>query len=227
MLSRPSVGEGSERTLSTSEITTEDIQPVDGDQLDAWLADPGTVPGEATVYICIDGKRRRKYEDVKARIAERAQAAEDAATAAADTKVTAFISAVADDRLATKTPKPAEAVPARDHEQDLLEQLIREMKTKTVPFVIRSVGSPRWNELQAAHPPRKEADTGRLNHRDAPAGFNVATFYVALVRESIASPPMTDARYASLLQKLTDAQFTRLAQAAADVNSVEADDLPF
>lgn len=213
--------------MTTTEITTEDIQPVDGEQLDAWLADPETVPSEDTVYICIDGKRRRKYEEVKARIAERAQAAADAAAAAAGAQATAAAGAVPDVRLGTRTPKPATGETVRDPEQDLLEQLVREMKAKTVPFLIRSVGSPRWNELQAAHPPRKEADTGRLDPRDARSGFNVATFYVALVRESIASPPMTDARYASLLAKLTDAQFTRLAQAAADVNSAEADDLPF
>lgn len=209
--------------MTTVEITTEDIKPVDGEQLDAWLADPDTVPSETTVYICIDGKKRRQYEDVKARIAERAELAE---AATAETAAAATAAGPVDSRLSTRTPAPpAPAVP--DPEQPLLEQLIREMKGKTVPFIVRSVGSPRWNELQALHPPRKEADSGRLDPRDARSGFNVATFYVQLVRESIVAPAMTDQRYAALLPKLTDAQFTRLAQASADVNGNESDDLPF
>jgi len=214
--------------MTTIEITTDDIAQVDGETLDAWLSDPDTVPTETTVYVCLDGKKRRKYEEVKARIAERAELAEAERAAALEAAAAAAGAGPKDDRLSTKTPPAVPDAPApADPEQPLLEQLVREMKAKTVPFVIRAVGSPRWNELQAAHPPRKEPDTGRINPRDVNSGFNTATFYVDLVRESIASPPMNDARYAALLTKLTDAQFTRLAQAAADVNSTESDDLPF
>lgn len=212
----------------TLEITTDDIGPVDGDTLDAWLTDPETVPTETTVYICIDGKTRRKYEEVKARIAERAEAAEAEQAAALEGAAAAAAAGPKDDRLSSKTPASVPAPPATpDPEQPLLEQLIRQMKAKTIPFVIRAVGSPRWNELVAAHPPRKEPDSGRYDPRDARSGFNVSTFYVQLVRESIVKPEMTDARYAALLPKLTDVQFDKLAQAAADVNRAESDDLPF
>lgn len=211
-----------------TEITTEDIRPVSGDELDAWLADPDTVPCEETVYVCVDGKKRRQYEEVKARIAERAEAAAAEQQEGAERQAQAAATKPVDDRLSTKTPAaPAEIPVPDDTERPLLEKLIREMKTRTVPFLIRAVGSPRWNELQAQHPPRKEPDTGRLYPVDARSGFNASTFYVALLRESIASPPMTDGRYAALLEKLTDAQFTRLAQTAANVNTIESDDLPF
>lgn len=224
--------------MSTTDITLDDIKAVDGDQLDAWLADPETVATEDTVYICIDGKSRREYREVKARIAERRDAAVADALEKWETGNGAGgVSGVKDDRLNTKratvelppTPESILAGLPRDPEQDLLEQLVKKMKTKTVPFLIRSVGSPRWNELIATHPPRKDPGTGRMDERDLRGGglFNVATFYVQLVRESIVKPAMTDARYAALLPKLDDTQFSKIAQAAADLNAYEDNDLPF
>lgn len=224
--------------MSTTDITLDDIADVDGEQLDAWLADPDTVATEDTVHICIDGKSRREYHEVKARIAERRDAAVAAAVAAWEAdNPEAPANGPKDDRMNTKRPAvtlpptPEEILAAlpRDSEQDLLEQLVKKMKAKTIPFLIRAVGSPRWNELVAAHPPRKDPGTGRIDQRDLNGGglFNVSTFYVQLVRESIIKPAMTDARYAALLPKLDDVQFTKIAQAAADVNSLEDNDLPF
>lgn len=213
------------------DITLDDIGRKSGDELDALLADPEIVPAEKIVYICMDGRKRRQYEEVKARIEARAEEAAAAAAEADEQGARAAAGTATDDRLSTKGPRPAgePAPPVRDPEQDLLEQLVRDMKAKTVPFVVESVGSPRWNDLVAAHPPRKDTATGRYDPRDIAGGafFNVSTFYVALVRESIVSPEMTDARYASLLKKVTDQQFDKLAQAAADVNRQEPDDLPF
>lgn len=223
--------------MSTTEITLDGIVDVDGEQLDAWLADPDTVPTEETVHICIDGKARRQYHEVKARIGERRDAAVADALEAWAATPSDVGNGPKDDRLGVKRPTAAAAPTAeeiiaglpRDPEQDLLEQLVKKMKAKTVPFVIRSVGSPRWNELVAAHPPRKDPGSGRLDPRDVQGGgiFNASTFYVELVRESIALPVMTDARYAALLPKLDEAQFTRLANAAMAVNATEDDDLPF
>jgi hypothetical protein len=212
------------------DITTDDIKATSGDDLDAMLADPDMVPAEEHVYICLDGKKRRQYEEVKARIQERAdQHAAAAAAAAEEAARAAAGNPVNDTRLATKTPAAAgPAGPApRDPEQDLLEQLVREMKVKTVRFVITSIGTARWNEFVVKHPMRKDPASGRYDPRDAQTGFNVSTFWVEVVRHSITEPEMNDARYASLLKKLTDTQFDKLAQAAANVNRQEDDDLPF
>lgn len=216
------------------DITTDDIKATSGDELDALLSDPDMVAAEEEVFICLDGKKRRQYEAVKARIDERAAAREiEAAERDEQTaRAAATTVPVNDDRLSTKKPAAAAAAadePApRDPEQDLLEQLVRDMKTKTVRFLVHSVGTARWNELVAAHPMRKDPATGRFDARDVAAGgFNPSTFYVDLVRHSIVEPAMTDARYASLLKKVTDSQFDKLAQAAANVNRQEPDDLPF
>jgi hypothetical protein len=224
--------------VSTTDITLDDIAEVDGDTLDAWLNDPDTVATEDTVYICIDGKTRREYREVKERIAERRDAAvRDAVEKWEKSDPETPANGPKDDRMNTKRvtaslpPNPEQILAALppDHEQPLLEQLVKKMKTKTIPFLVRSVGSPRWNELIAAHPPRKDPGTGRIDQRDLNGGglFNVSTFYVQLVRESIVKPAMTDARYAALLPKLDDTQFTKIAQAAADLNAYEDNDLPF
>lgn len=224
--------------MSTTDISVDDIAEVDGETLDAWLEDPKTVATEETVYICIDGKSRRKYHEVKARIAERREAAVAAALEKwAAEHPDASAAPPADTRLSTKRtpvalPPTEEQIIAglpRDPDQDELEHLVKTMKARTVPFLVRAVGSPRWNELIADHPPRKDPATGRIDQRDANGGglFNVSTFYVQLVRESIAKPAMTDARYRALLPKLDETQFSKLAQAAANVNSYEDDELPF
>lgn len=171
------------------------------------------------VRLCLDGKLRREYEDVKARITERANQAAAERTAAA-----AAALGDADTRLATKGPEvpPADE---RDPEQDRLDELVERMRAKLVTFIVQAVPSTDYNRILEAHPPRKEPATGRFDPRDY-HGYNAATFPAALVRASIAKPTMTDERWAKVDRVLTDAQFDKLFNAAAVLNRRD-EDIPF
>lgn len=177
----------------------------------------GATLAEDTVSLCLNGKLRREYEAVKARIAERADLAEAAATVAAAARTPG------DDRLATRDPGAAE--PYVDEEQGRLDELVAEMHRYMVTFVIRAVDSQRWNELVEAHPPRKDPATGRRAEVDF-EGVNQKTFYPELLRLSIAEPEMTDAQHAKLRTKLTAAQVDKLSNAAKEVNRRD-EDIPF
>lgn len=194
---------------------------------------------EDIVPLCLNGKLRRQYEAVKARIEERAavrEAEQDAAALAI--KAQASIAArhageaSADDRLVSKPPAelPAEEAPPAepyvDPEQGELERLRAEMLRFTVPFVIRAVPDAEWNKLLEDHPPRRDpSDAKKTDPRDW-EGVDSSTFYTALVRVSIAEPVHDDARFAKLMDLVTSAQFDRLAKVAAEVNKRD-EDLPF
>lgn len=189
--------------------------------LDAILAD--ATPAEAVVPLCLNGNVRRRYEEVAERIADRRRQAE-----AADLSRAA--AAVVDDRLGRRAGsgpdrEPVAAPAVRDAEQDLLEQIERQMRAATVPFLLRAIPSQQWGELVEKHPPRKDPGTGRIDPRDLD-GVNVKTFYPELVKLSIAGPAMDDAQYERVMGVLSDAQFNRLAKAAGELN-VQDDDIPF
>lgn len=187
------------------------------DEFDA-LIEEASLP-EKPVRLCLHGNLRREYEETKARIEERAAERDAERTAAA----AAAAGMVNDVRLASKTPEaPADV---RDPEQDRLDELAAQMRAKLVTFIVRAMPSKEYNALVAAHPPRREPNTGRVDQRDY-QGFNATTFYPELVRRSIAKPTMTPERWAKLDAKLTDAQFDKLATAAAEVNRRD-EDLPF
>jgi hypothetical protein len=187
------------------------------DEFDA-LIEEATLP-EKPVRLCVHGNLRREYEEVKARIEERGAERDAERTAAA----AAAAGMTNDVRLATRSP---EAAPAeRDPEQDRLDELAELMRAKAITFVVRAMPSKEYNALVAKHPPRREPNTGRVDPRDY-QGFNANTFYPELVRLSIAKPTMTPERWAKLDVKLTDAQFDKLANAAAEVNRRD-EDLPF
>lgn len=189
--------------------------------LDAILA--AATPAEQVVPMCLSGKIRRRYDEIAARVAERAESREQQALAAR-------AAATLDDRLGNRAgsdrdgnpPPPADV---RDVEQDALDQAEAEMRKHTVPFLIRAVSSQKWNELLEAHPPRKEPGSGRVIPADID-GINSKTFYPDLVKLSIAEPEMDDAQYERVMSVLSDAQFNRLAKAAAECNNQDAD-IPF
>jgi hypothetical protein len=195
---------------------------------------------EDYVLLCLNGKLRAEYEEVKERIDQRRaeyEAEQDAARLALKARRNimsgrAAEAAIADDRLASKSPDPEpeeddpEPAPYVDHEQGRLDQLRDEMKRYTVKFTIRAVPDPEWNRLLEAHPPRRDpADAKRLDPRDF-EGVNSSTFYADLVRRSIAKPVHDDAKYARLLELITSKQFDKLATAAAEVNKRD-ENLPF
>lgn len=182
------------------------------------MLDQGS-PHTELVPLCLNGELVRQYEEVLARIAVRAEARDAEREAAVK-------AAAADDRLGVPEPEPVEETP--DPDQAEVDRLLAEMKRFTTVFKIVSIGE-KYNELLEKHPPRLDAnDAKRLDPRDS-RGYNSATFPRALVRESIAEPEMTDARWEKLMRgrsRISDAQVDRLWTAALLVNRSDAD-LPF
>lgn len=197
------------------------------------------VRAEAMVPLCLNGRLRRQYEEVKARVDERTaehEAEREAARLVLKAKAHAAARAAAeangDDRLVSKPaaaepdPEDAEDAPYVDPEQGELDRLRAAMLRFTVPFIIQGVPEGEWNQLLEAHPPRKDpADAKKTDPRDW-EGVNAATFYTDLVRRSIVEPPHTDEQFAKLMDLVTSAQFDRLGNAAAEVNKKD-EDLPF
>jgi hypothetical protein len=195
---------------------------------------------EETVPLCLNGRIRRKYEDVKARVEERtadALAEREAAKLVLKARRHARAAVAgenpADDRLVSKpAPEPepedddAEA-PYVDEEQPELDRLRAEMLRWTVPFVVRAIPDEDWNLLLEQHPPRRDpSDAKKIDERDREEGVNTATFYRELIRRSIAEPEHDDAKFAKLMKLITAAQFERVKRAAARVN-LRDEDLPF
>lgn len=197
------------------------------------------IRAEVMVPLCLNGRMRRQYEEVKARVDERTaehEAEQEAARLVLKAKAHAAARAAAqeggDDRLVSKPaaaeadPEDAEAAPYVDPEQPELERLRAEMLRFTVPFIIRGVPEGEWNELLEAHPPRKDPSDAKKNDPRDWEGVNAATFYTDLVRRSIAEPAHTDEQFARLMELVTSAQFDRLGNAAAEINKKD-EDLPF
>lgn len=195
--------------------------------LDEILA--GASLPEVTVQLCLNGKVRREYEEVKARIADRIR---DEMTSKA-TKVTKTLAGDedADHRLGVRRPAADDQDQAAgdqwslDPEEPLLDSLLEQMRQYTVPFVVRAMPAQDWNRLVEAHPARKDPATNKRIEADW-QGVNASTFYPPLVRASIASPAMSDEQWDRVRAVLTDAQFDKLATAATDVNRKD-DDIPF
>lgn len=185
------------------------------DEFDLLIGD-ASLP-EQPVRLCLDGKLRRQYEEVKDRIAGRAAERDGQRAAAAAGNE-------GDTRMVHKGP---DAPPAdeRDPEQDHLDELVEKMRARMVTFIVRAMSSTEYNKLLLQHPPRKDTATGRIDQRDY-QGFNVSTLPPVLVRKSIVKPTMTDERWTKVDAVLTDAQFDKLFNIAVEVNRRD-EDLPF
>lgn len=92
-----------------------------------------------------------------------------------------------------------------------VRELEEEIRENTVTFRIVGKPFPEYNAILIDHPPRD----GNLT--DRAVGYNVATFYPALVRACI-EPPLSDAQWEKLVSRLPDGDFDRLATAANEVN---------
>lgn len=173
------------------------------------ILDSASLP-ETAVALCLNGRLRRQYEDVKARIDDR--------RAAADVR---RVDGIEDTRM---SDRPYEVDP--DPEQPELDRLEAEMRKYTVEFVLRALPSQEWSRLCEKHPPRRlKEDKTKVDPRDY-GGVNQAMFYPELVRKSIVSPELSDEQWDKLDGALTNAQFDRLANAAATVNRRD-EDVPF
>lgn len=107
-----------------------------------------------------------------------------------------------------------------------LDALEAEMRGSSYTFVLRAVKRPEWRALINGHPPRK-GDDGEPNKADVQWGFNLETFYPAIVRACLVDPELTDEQFTELVdEKLTDSQFSELATAAFRLNA-GAIDIPF
>lgn len=170
------------------------------DLFDEVLDSPDTKLPEHSITLCLAGTALREWRELKGQQPEANEGIDD-------------------DRLNTPMVKPN---PERKAKLDKLEAKIRK---HTVKFIVAALPSPDWNELYAAHPPRKGSDGVPLA-TDAALGINPATFYQALVRRSVITPVMTDERWEKLTPVLSDAQFDKLAALAWLINSRDQD-VPF
>lgn len=187
-------------------------------------------PTQETVWLCLNGELRARYDEIADRIESRRQE-RAAARLEAEERARRNAEPGEDDRLATR-PEPVDPVPAEDTvvdpEQPAADDLIEQMKRWTVPFVLASVGE-RYNELVLENPPRRDPNDAKLIDPRDRSGFNTLKFYPALVRESLIKPEMTDERWEKLRTgpaRLSDRQFEQLANAAVRVNRQDYD-LPF
>jgi hypothetical protein len=167
---------------------------------DAWLAE-ASLP-EETVPLCLNGPLVRKYEEVKARIEARQQVepqTDDLRLGSPDTTV--------------------------DAEQPELDRLTEQIQAKTRLFILRALPRDDFQELFAAHPPRKDSSTGRNDPRDS-GGANMKTFLPAITKASIVDPALSDEQWSQLLRKLTDGQIEKLGLVGWSLNR-EDREIPF
>jgi hypothetical protein len=106
-----------------------------------------------------------------------------------------------------------------------IKQLEEQMAESTYPFRLRALPRPAWRSFVAEYPPRK-TPSGEVEEADARLGVNTETFWEALVRRCLIDPEPTDERWSVLLEKLTDNQFSKLADGAWSVNRRDVD-VPF
>lgn len=190
---------------------TEDQATVAAAQSDNGHADPVDIKAliassrraERTVPVCLRGDLQAEFEDL-----ERALAELNAARAPADTRLSGHR-------------------PGRDI-AEAIEALREAMRSATVVFRLRALSPRAWDDLVAAHPPRKTEDGG-VDPRDY-SGVNVDTFFPPLVRACVIYPGLDDQDWETLLgdgeHGLSNRQFDELAGAAWTVNKGSVD-VPF
>lgn len=93
-----------------------------------------------------------------------------------------------------------------------MQALRDEMADSEVTVTLRALPNARWMQLVTDHAPRKD------NTGDATVGYNQATFYPALIRESFVDPVLDDDEFTQLLDALNSHQFDELANAAWALN---------
>lgn len=102
-----------------------------------------------------------------------------------------------------------------------IETVRQDMAAASVEFRLRALPRRRWNQLLLDHPPRVDSDT------DKAVGINEATFYDALIAESIVDPSLSPGELTRLLDDvLTSAQYDEISRAAWTLNR-KGVDVPF
>lgn len=110
-----------------------------------------------------------------------------------------------------------------------IELLQGQMKESIYTFKVRALSRRAYRALVAEHPARQDVDDDgnkKVNADDESLGFNVTTFFEALLRIALIDPELDDTAWEQLLDALTDRQFDELAGAAWLLNRTEVD-IPF
>lgn len=152
---------------------------------------------ERTVAICLRGDLVAEFEDLERRYAEATQ------------------------RPATSLADGGEGAEIAGR----MEAIRQEMQSEMLTLRLRALPRRRWSELIVEHPARRD-ESGKLNEEDEAFGYNAATFFEALIRESAVDPQLTDENWADLDAVLTDSGFNQLANAAVILNR-RGVDIPF
>lgn len=103
---------------------------------------------------------------------------------------------------------------------DEIRDLEQRMRDSSIEFIVSALPKPKFRALVAEHQPRRDPETGDVLDADASWGFNIESFYPALIRACVIEPVLSDEQWTGLLdEKLTDAQFSELGLAAFQVNA--------
>lgn len=101
-----------------------------------------------------------------------------------------------------------------------IEALRAEMQSSALVVRLRGLNRKAWAALLAEHPPRRDQDV------DKQLGYNVDTFFPALIRACIIDPVLDDAQWEQLDAVLSSSQYDALADAALAVSRRKVD-VPF
>jgi hypothetical protein len=101
-----------------------------------------------------------------------------------------------------------------------VQAIEEEMRQATLTLRLRAMSRADWQELLAAHPPRKD------NEVDRNLGLNDSTFWDALIWLSLVSPALDEVRLEQVLNRLTPRQFNTLTTAAWSLNQADVS-VPF
>lgn len=147
-------------------------------------------------------------------------------------------------KQAQESPADSKEGPGVGSVIDRIDALREEMLEHTEEFRLRALPDATFHAFKAAHPPRRD-DDGTLNATDAQLGFNVETFFDALLKVSVASPDMgvdvdayletlragghpvlPDGDWPELMKVLTNKQYSDLTDLAWFLNRGEIS-IPF
>ncbi|OQO89932.1 hypothetical protein B1813_19015 [Saccharomonospora piscinae] len=93
-----------------------------------------------------------------------------------------------------------------------MRELEQQMESSTLTVLLRALPRKPWRKLVESHPPRKGNDADRM------LGLDSSTFFDDLVAQCIVEPVLDAGQLEALLDKLTDAQFGKLSDAAWGLN---------
>lgn len=107
-----------------------------------------------------------------------------------------------------------------------MEALRVEMRDHTYTFRLRGLPKRQYRELKAAHPPRKDDETGEIRSEDVYLDADLDGLGEPLLRACLVDPVLDDGDWSDLLDKLTDRQYGDLVGTAIYVNRGGVD-IPF